>query len=232
MVLKLRLGVPLVVVTCKGYRENDGVLVKLCCLIWSTVIRGEFSSWTFIDLHFYGIWLFSVYITLQQPCFWSIPLRRLIMSWAQLGAARRGTGTHSEITECLERHVSGSSGGYLFWVLFFSPQSESIDSRSTSCRNCTRPSQSAPNAPGQAVPRGMFSRAPVGSVFTHSVDKILKAQDTKKLHVNDNFSKCFISYSFFSHFAYSWAYPKGMWTLFYRAFTVCHRAQSLDMRKE
>ena len=112
MVLKLRLGVPLVVVTGRRYRENDGVLVKSCCLIWITVIRGEFSSWTFIDLHFYGIWLFSVYITLQQPCFWSIPLRRLIMSWAQLGAARRGTGTHSKITECLERHVSGSSGGY------------------------------------------------------------------------------------------------------------------------
>lgn len=48
------------------------------------------------------------------------------------------------------------------------------------------------------------------SVFTHSVDKILRAQDTKKLQVNDNFSKCFISYSFFSHFAYSRAYPKGM----------------------
>lgn len=71
------------------------------------------------------------------------------MNWDQLGAARRGPGTHSKITKCLERHVSGSSGGYL---LFFSPQSESIDSRSKSYRNCTRPSQSAPNAPGQAVP--------------------------------------------------------------------------------
>lgn len=87
------------------------------------------------------------------------------MNWDQLGAARRGPGTHSKITKYLERHVSGSSGGYL---LFFFPQSESIDSRSKSYRNCTRPSQSAPNAPGQAVPRGMFSRAPVGFCF-HSL---------------------------------------------------------------
>ena len=46
------------------------------------------------------------------------------MSWAQLGVARRGTGTHSKTTKCLERHVSGSSGGYLFWFgfgFFFSP---------------------------------------------------------------------------------------------------------------
>ena len=46
------------------------------------------------------------------------------MSWAQLGVARRGTGTHSKTTKCLERHVSGSSGGYLFWFgfgFFFPP---------------------------------------------------------------------------------------------------------------
>lgn len=44
------------------------------------------------------------------------------MSWAQLGVARRGTGTHSKITKCLERHVSGSSGGgYLFWFGFVPP---------------------------------------------------------------------------------------------------------------
>lgn len=86
----------------------------------------------------------------------------------------------------------------LCFALFCFSQSESTASRNLSCRICTQGSLSqVPNATGQAVPRGILTGALVGSVFIHSVDKILRAQDTKKLQVHDNFGKCFILFLLF-----------------------------------
>lgn len=109
-------------------------------------------------------------------------------------------------------------------IFFCFYQSGYINSRYLNYNNWARSDWAVPNDTGQGAPWGVLSRALVDSVFTHSVDRILRAQDTKRLQEDGTFSKRFISYSSFAHFAHRQAYPKGMWTSFYRAFTVCHRA--------
>lgn len=95
-----------------------------------------------------------------------------------------------------------------YFPLFY--QSGYVNLRYLNYNNWTRSGWVVPKDTGHEVPYGVLSRALMNSVITHSVDKILRAQDTKKLQEDGNFSKCFISYSSSAHFAYSQAYPKGM----------------------
>lgn len=102
-------------------------------------------------------------------------------------------------------------------------QSGYVNSRHLNYSNWASSDSVVPKGTGQWVLRGVLSRAQVDSIFTHSVDRILWAQHTKASR-GQKLQQMLHLVFLFAHVAYSQAYPKGMWTSFYRAFTVCHRA--------